>query len=219
MSRHLQREIEGLKKKILALGAMIETAVRDSVISIEKRDAVLAQQVIDNDAKIDQTEVDIEEDCLKILALHQPVAIDLRFIIAMLKINNDLERIGDMAVNIAERSKFLSTLPPVKIAFDFTLMADKTKTMVKNSLDAMVNMDCNLANKVRTGDNEIDAINRQMYEQTKKAMREHPDRIDTLVHLLGVSRSLERMADHATNIAEDVIYMVEGAIIRHQDKE
>lgn len=160
-------------------------------------------------------EVDLEEDCLKILALHQPVAIDMRFIVAVLKINNDLERIGDLSVNIAERAISLARQVRTETPFDFDGMAVKVQSMLHRSLDALVNSDARLAREVLTSDDEIDAIHRQMYEDVKKAIVECPDKIDSLIQLLAVSRNLERIADHTSNIAEDVIYLVDGEIIRH----
>ncbi len=216
MAKHLQREIENLKKKLLALGAIVETSVREATLSIESRDTVLAQKIIDNDIDIDNTEVEIEEDCLKILALHQPVAVDLRFIVAVLKINNDLERIGDLAVNIAERAVFLAGQPKVSISLDLVKMAHHAQTMLKKSLDALVNLDVRLAQKVCLSDDTIDAMNRQMYLEIQDAIVKNPEQMLSLIHLLSASRHLERIADHATNIAEDVIYMVEGQIIRHK---
>jgi len=215
MAKHLQRENDNLKKKILTLGTIIEDAVRQATLAVERRDADLAQKIIDNDVKVDHMEVEIEEDCLKILALHQPVAIDLRFIIAVLKINNDLERIGDLAVNIAERALFVATQPETNISLDFSGMAKKAKIMLKGSLDALVELDSNIARKVCADDDEVDAINRDMYIKVQDSMRQRPDQIKLLIHLLSISRHLERIADHATNIAEDVIYMIEGEIVRH----
>ncbi|NLX05986.1 MAG: phosphate signaling complex protein PhoU [Phycisphaerae bacterium] len=219
MSKHLQTEIERLKKMILTLGARVEESVRKAVTSIHLIDVELAREVIERDIDIDQTEVEVEEECLKILALHQPVAIDLRFIIAALKINNDLERIADLAVNVAERTAFLATQPRISVPFDFPTMAQKAKTMLKNSLDALVNMDAELAKKVCASDDEVDAINREMYEAVKDAIRQHPEWLDSLIHYLSVSRHIERIADHATNIAEDVIYMVAGEIVRHRPED
>lgn len=216
MPAHLKKEIDNLKKELLTLCGMVEDSFWQAVKSIKNRDVKLAEKVIDSDIEIDQMEVKVEEDCLKILALHQPVAIDLRFIITALKINNDLERIGDLAVNIAERSQFLSVQKPIDMLFDFETMAEKTQAMVKKSLDALVNIDCDLANQVCQADDEIDAINRQMYDQIKGQIKQAPENIETLIHLLSVSRHLERIADHATNIAEDVIYMVKGEIVRHK---
>jgi phosphate transport system protein len=219
MPKHLQREIENLKKKILDLGARIETVVHEAIRSIEERDVVLAQKIIDEDIEIDHTEVEVEEDCLKILALYQPVAIDLRFIVAILKINSDLERIGDLAVNIAERSVFLASVQQVNASFDFVLMSKKTESMLNKCLDALVNLSSELAIEVCTDDDEVDAMNRQMYLRVQDAIQTHPDQIPSLIHLLSVSRHLERIADHATNIAEDVIYMVEGRIVRHKTED
>ena len=215
MSIHLLREIETLKRKILSLSAVVENNVRLAVRSVAERDADLARRVIEADREVDQTEVEIEESCLKILALYQPVAQDLRFIVAVLKINNDLERIGDLAVNVAERAAFLATQPPPELAFDLPAMADKTRTMLKRSLDALLNMDPALAQTVCASDEEVDALNREMYARVNAAVHTRPAALDALNHLLGVSRHLERIADLATNIAEDVIYMVEARIVRH----
>ena len=219
MPAHLFREIENLKKEILTLGAMAETAVRDATSAIENRDEALARRVIDNDIKLDDMEVQIEENCLKTLALHQPVAIDLRFIIAVLKINSDLERVGDLAVNVAERAAFLATQPPVDISFDFQAMARKAQEMLKRSLDSLVNLSAEQAREVLLGDDEIDAMNRRMYLIVQDAIRTHPDQTESLIHMLSASRHLERIADHATNVAEDVIYMIEGVIVRHKAEE
>jgi phosphate transport system protein len=216
MPKHLQKEIENLKKKLLALGARVEIAVRDAAISIEKLDEDLARKVIDDDASIDQTEVDVEEECLKILALHQPVAIDLRFIVAVLKINSDLERVGDLAVNLAERTLFLSDQPKVNISLELLDMARHARQMLKKSLDSLVNLDASLAQEVCASDDVIDNMNRQMYYKVQDAILKHPEHIPSLIHLLSASRHLERIGDHATNIAEDVIYMIEGRIVRHK---
>ena len=216
MPVHLKKEIDNLKKELLTLCGMAEDGLWQAVKSIENRDVKLAEKVIDSDIEIDRMEVKVEENCLKILALYQPVATDLRFIITALKINNDLERIGDLAVNIAERSQFLSAQKPIDMFFDFEAMAEKTQAMVKKSLDALVNIDCDLAGEVCRADNEIDAIDRQMHDQVKGQIEQSPENIETLIHLLSVSRHLERIADHATNIAEDVIYMVKGEIVRHK---
>ena len=216
MSVHLKKEVDSLKKELLILCGMVEDNLWQAVKSIKNRDVDLAKKVIDSDPEIDQMEIRVEEDCLKILALYQPVAIDLRFIITALKINNDLERIGDLAVNIAERSQFLSAQKSTGTFFDFETMAEKTQTMVKRSLDALVNIDCDLARQVCQNDDEIDTLNREMYDQVKSKIKQSPEDIETLIHQLSVSRHLERIADHATNIAEDVIYMVKGEIVRHK---
>jgi len=216
---HMQREIEKLKKLVLTLGADVEECVHKAVQSLESRDRALAEQVIGGDEEVDRSEVFLEEECLKILALYQPVAIDLRFVIAVLKINNDLERIGDLAVNIAERAMYLAAQEPVVIPFDFVGMADKTQLMLKRSLDALVNMDTREAWEVCAMDDEVDAINRQMYEQVQEGIRQRPDQMPSFIHCLSTSRHLERIADHATNIAEDVIYMVAGEIVRHKAED
>ncbi|MBN1846104.1 MAG: phosphate signaling complex protein PhoU [Sedimentisphaerales bacterium] len=219
MAIHLQREIDNLKKKILNLGALVESRVRKATLSIQNRNPDLARDVIETDLEIDYVEVDVEEECLKILALHQPVAVDLRFIIAVLKINNDLERIGDLAVNIAERALYLVSQPPLGVSLDFVGMARRVQRMLKNSLDALVNFSASLAKEVCLDDDEVDAMNRQMYLSVQQGIRSQPQRVEPLIHMLSVSRHLERIADHATNIAEDVIYMVEGEIVRHKTEE
>jgi phosphate transport system protein len=219
MPAHLFREIENLKREILTLGAMAETAVRDATYAIGSRDESLAQTVIRNDDRLDEMEVQIEENCLKTLALHQPVAIDLRFIVAILKINNDLERVGDLAVNVAERAAFLATQPPVDISFDFRAMARQAQEMLKKSLDALVNLSAQQAREVLASDDEIDAMNRQMHLIVQDAIHAHPDQTGSLIHMLSASRHLERIADHATNIAEDVIYMIDGVIVRHKAED
>lgn len=217
MALHLQNEINKLKKDILKLGAIVEDAVYQAVESIEKRDLKLAQDVIQCDSEIDQMEVDLEEECLKILALHQPVANDLRFVVAVLKINNDLERIGDLAGNIAERARLLASKDKIQIAFDFVAMAAKVQKMLKQSLDSFVNTDVTLARQVCTSDDEVDQINRGMYSQVQQLIPKNLDKLEQLIQHIAVSRNLERIADHATNIAEDVIYMIEGQIVRHTE--
>lgn len=219
MPAHLLREIENLKKEILRLGAMAEQAVRQAATALDQRDENLARDVIENDIKLDEMEVQVEETCLKILALHQPVAIDLRFIIAVLKINNDLERVGDLAVNVAERAAFLATQPPLDISFDFQEMTRKAQAMLTKSLDALVNLSVREAREVLAGDDEIDAMNRHMFFIVQDAIHADPRDTETLIHLLSASRHLERIADHATNIAEDVVYMIEGEIIRHKAED
>jgi len=215
MSQHLHREIEQLKKKILALGATVENSVREAVSAVERRDPQLAERIIRRDKEIDQLEVDLEEDCLKILALHQPVAIDLRFIVAVLKINNDLERIGDLSVNLAERAQLLGESPQIMVPFDFVAIAEKTQQMLRLSLDSLVNLSASTARDVCRMDDEVDTLNREAFNLVKNAIRRGPEHADVLIAYLSVSRYLERIADHATNIAEDVIYMTEGFIARH----
>jgi len=219
MTIHLIKEIDKLKKMLLSLSAMVEESVQRAVKALDTRDAALAQRVIDYDVEIDKKEVDVEEECLKILALHQPVAIDLRLIIAILKMNNDLERIADLAVNIAERAAFLATQEQLPLRFNFVQMGEKAQDMLRKSLDALVNLDVNLAREVCAADDGVDAMNREAYLAVQEAIRRHPDRMEALIHLLSISRHIERIADHATNIAEDVIYMCEGQIVRHHTED
>lgn len=219
MSRHLQIEIDRLKQQILKVAGVVEESVLVAVRSLERRDRALARTVIDNDRQVDELEVEVEEDCLKVLALHQPVAIDLRLIIAVLKINNDLERIGDLAVNIAERAAYLASADPIEIPFDLPVMVEKTVRMLKQSLDALVGLDVGLARIVRAGDDEVDAINREAFDQVQRRVLENPGQMERLMHVLSIARHLERIADLATNIAEDVIYMVEGEIVRHRSED
>jgi phosphate transport system protein len=215
MSRHLHRELEKIKKKMLSLGAMAEERVRMAVEAVESRDADIARKIIESDWELDGMEVEIEEECLKILALYQPVAVDLRFLVATIKINNDLERIGDESVNIADRVAIMAKRPPMQFAFNYAPMAERTQAMLKMSLDALVNLDVELAFKVITMDDEVDAIQTQAYDRIKETIKEHPDRVGYLINLLQISRHLERVADHSTNIAEEVIYLIDGEIVRH----
>ncbi len=214
--KHFSREMEKIKKLILSLGTMVEERVRMATKAIEDNDAILAQQIIKSDYEVDEMEVDIEEECLKVLALHQPVAVDLRFIIAVIKINNELERIGDQAVNIAERVGVTAKSEQLEKFFDYSAMGEKAQTMLKMSLDALVHMDYDQAFSVVRMDDEVDAIKEQAYDRVKRAMGDHPpDKLGYLINLLLISRHLERLADHATNIAEEVIYLIEGEIVRH----
>ena len=220
MSQHFLREVERLKKRILALSAKVEENVRRAVTSVEQRDRDLAVQAIECDTEIDRKEVEVEEECLKILALYQPVAIDLRFIVAVLKINNDLERIGDLAVNIAEHGAFLAVKKRTIVPFDLPGMTNIAQAMLKNSLSALVNLDTKLAKDVCAMDDELDTINREMYGRVEAEMRNQRDEnLSSLIHFMGISRHLERIGDLASNIAEDVIYMVDGEIIRHRAED
>jgi phosphate transport system protein len=213
--RHLQRETDRLKRKILALGAQVEESLRLAFQAIEQRDAAKARKVIATDVLIDQTEVEIEEDCLKILALYQPVAGDLRFVAAVIKINSELERIGDLAENIAKRALELLDEFPVQAPATVTVMADRAGTILEHALDALVRQDAVTAREVLVADLEIDALYGQLLEELKEVLRGDQDHLDAIVLLFSVARYLERLADHATNIAEDVLYMVEGEIRRH----
>jgi phosphate transport system protein len=215
MSVHLQREIERVKKSILALCAIVEDQVQMAVRALLDRDVELARNVEQRDKDIDQREVEVEEECLKILALHQPVAIDLRFIVAAMKINSDLERIGDLAVNIARKAVSFIEETQMEIRFDIAGMWEKTQAMLRDSIDALVNMNGVLAADVCRRDDEVDRIKHEIRMGVEEAIRREPQQVRPLMRLLAVSRNLERIADCATNIAEDVIYMSEGRIIRH----
>jgi phosphate transport system protein len=215
MSVHLQREINHLKKRLLSLCALVEDQVHLAVRALLERDEESAAAVERRDAEIDQIEVEVEEECLKTLALHQPVAIDLRLVVAALKINNDLERIGDLAVNIARKAAAFAREPPIDIPFDIAGMWQKTQAMLRDSLDALVNVDAKLAQQVCLRDDEIDRLKHEFRLRTEELIARNPERTSALLRLAAVTRNLERIADCATNIAEDVIYMVEGRIARH----
>ena len=219
MTKHFRKELEKIKKQILTLGSMVEELVQMGVNAIENRDTELANQIIKKDLEIDEKEVEIEEECLKVLALHQPVAIDLRFLIAVIKINNDLERIGDQSVNIAQRIRVIAKREQPDFFFEYSPMGEKAQTMLKMSLDALINMDDDIAWKVLQLDDEVDQMQKEAYDCIKSAIGEHPDKIGYLINLLLISRHIERMADHATNIAEEVIYLIEGEIVRHAQHE
>jgi len=215
MSQHLQKELAALKEKIIYMGTEVEERVYRATVSLINRNQQMAQVVLAGDHEIDLLEVNIEEDCLKLLALYQPVAIDLRFIISVLKINSDLERVGDLAVGIAERSSFLIDQPEITIAFDMAAMMHVVESMLTRSIESLVSMDVQKAYRVRSDDDRVDAMNRDMYALVKEEMAKSPEHINILLQNLSISRHLERIADHASNIAEDVIYMVNAEIIRH----
>ena len=219
MTQHIHRQIDALKQKILYVGTLVEEAIAKAISALINRDAVMAQKVIANDAVIDRMEVEVEEECLKILALYQPVANDLRFVVATLKINNDLERMGDLAKNIAKRTSYLAGAETMEVPVDFRGMAMQAQQMVKQSLDALVNADAALARQVRDEDDEVDESRQRIRQQVLAAIRRNPERTEYLLKFNSVSKHLERLADMATNVAEDVIYMVEGEIVRHQTKE
>ncbi|MBU2509750.1 phosphate signaling complex protein PhoU [bacterium] len=216
MSKHFHNELEKIKKMILSLSAVVEERVNMVVKAIQDIDSDLARDIINRDFEIDKKEVEIEEECLKIMALHQPVAVDLRFLIAVIKINNDLERIGDQAVNIAERVVVIDRQNPCNFAFDYSDMAGKAQTMFSISLDALINLDTKMAYQVLAMDDEVDRFQNQAYDAFKVAMQDNRDCLGFLLNLFLVSRHLERLADHATNIAEEVIHLIDGEIIRHR---
>jgi len=214
--KHIERQIELLKQKILNVGALVEEAIANAISALINRDANLAQRVIGDDSVIDQMEVEVEEDCLKTLALYQPVAADLRFVVAILKINNDLERMGDLAKNIAKRASYLAKKDPLELPSNIREMANNVQSMVKLSLDSLVNGSPALARQVRAEDDAVDVQREAIRDQILNTIREMPERVESLLKLNSVSKHLERIADMATNVAEDVIYMVEGEIVRHK---
>ncbi|MFN0058102.1 MAG: phosphate signaling complex protein PhoU [Planctomycetota bacterium] len=214
--KHLVRDLENLKKEILTVGSLVEEATNKAITSLVDRRPELAEEVLAGDDEIDKLEVTIEEECLKVLALHQPVASDLRFVVTILKVNNDLERMGDHAANIAERAAFLCSQPPIEFPGDLRRMALKVRDMVRGSLDALVNVDMNIARKVMGADATIDVLHRDMFQGLQDLMRRQPDSIERAVNTLSASRHLERIADLCTNIAEDVVFLVEGEVVRHR---
>ncbi len=219
MSVLFRRQMDKLKQSMLNLSALVEANFQEAIDAVRQRDAKKAQRVIDRDHDVDLKEVDIEEECLATLALYQPVAHDLRFIVAVLKMNNDLERIGDLAANIAGHAIEMSkTEPVVEDACGLYEMASKAQMMLKRSLDALVNFDADLAGEVRRMDDDVDALHGKMYDGVEQHMHQQPDLLTQYIRLLSCGRHVERIADHATNIAKDVIYLVRGEIIRHAKK-
>lgn len=217
MSMHLRRAIDKLMEQLIALSALVEESVKLAVQSLEEGDSQLAHQVIEDDKIIDHKEIDIEEECLKIFALHQPVARDLRFLVAVLKINNDLERIGDLAQNICKHAIRILNKPLLEKNFDRSILEiyNKVLPMLKDSLNSIVNLDANTANNILSADNEVDRLHRGFAQEMVDEIKKNPEGIETLIHYLHIARHLERIADHTTNIAEDIIYLTKGEIVRH----
>lgn len=215
MAKHLQRDLDQLAKDLLTMGALVEDATNKAISALTRRNRVLAQEVAAGDGAINDRENQIEESALKILALHQPVAADLRFIITALKVNNDLERIGDHAVSIAERAETLADLDPVPLPDEFHKLVEVVQHMVHDSLNALVERDAQLARSVCMIDDEVDRIHRFMYSAMQSVMRENSAYIEPAINAISATRHMERIADLATNIAEDVVFMVEGEILRH----
>jgi phosphate transport system protein len=216
MSKHLERDLDNLKQDLLTLAASVEEALHKAIRALQERDARLAQEVIDGDDRIDADENHVEEECLKMLALHQPVAIDLRRVAAAMKINGELERMADLAEDIAERAVHLAGLRPMTVPAKLQRMTDLTTSMVRQSLDAFVDLDARLARTVCRLDDEVDRYNTEIIAELIAAMRASPDQLEAGLSFFSATRHLERIADHATNIAEDVVYLVEGEIIRHR---
>jgi phosphate transport system protein len=216
MTKHIERQVGQLKERILRVGTLVEEAISKSITALINRDGNLAQRVIMNDEEIDRMEVEVEEECLKILALYQPVAADLRFVVAVLKINNDLERMGDLAKNIAKRVAQLTSGKPYELPPEIRTMAMKAQEMVKQSLDAVVNADPALARQIREEDDAVDLGRQKIRRRVLQGIKDDPEDVENLLRINSVSKHIERIADMATNIAEDVVYMVEGDIVRHR---
>jgi phosphate transport system protein len=215
MQRHFHEELEALKQTLLAMGGLVEDQIRRVMKALLERDDVLAQEVIDRDRQVNTYDVEVDEQCVSLLALHQPAAGDLRFITTTMKIVTDLERIGDQAVNIGQRVLELNREPQLKPYIDLPRMAERAQRMVKESLDAFVAGDTALARQVCAEDAEVDALKEQIFRELLTFMMEDPRAIPRAIRLILISRFLERVADHATNIAEMVIYLVEGKMVRH----
>ncbi len=210
-----QRELEELKENLLKMATLVEGTIHDAVHSLVKRDSDLANQIFEREKQINEMELLIDDMCLKLLARRQPMAVDLRFITSAMKITTDLERMGDQAVNIAERAISLNQEPQLKPYIDLPRMADIAQSMVKDVLDAFVQRDVTLARSVCERDDLVDGLNDQVFRELLTYMMSDPKTITRAVHLMIVARCLERIADHATNIAEDVIFMVEAKVIKH----
>ena len=215
METHFQQELNKLKEQLLKMAGLAERAISNAIEALVKRDTPLAEKTITEDEKINEMEILVDDLCLKLLALHQPLAADLRFITSAMRINTELERIGDLSVNIAERAISLDQEPQLKPYIDLPRMAEITQSMVKDVLDAFVNGDARLARSVCERDDQVDALNDQVFRELLTYMMSDPKTITRAVHLIIVSRCLERIADHATNIAEGVIFMVQALVIKH----
>jgi phosphate transport system protein len=216
MAEHLHRELHDLKQQVVYVGSLVEDALDKAIRALATRNAALAREVMDADQEIDRMEVAVEEDCLKILALYQPVAYDLRFVVAVLKINNDLERMGDLARNIAKRVIYLVRFSQWSVSADFREMARVCQQMVKHSLDALVTANSQLARQVRADDDKVDEIRDRISDMISQRIAAEPEQMELLMKLFSIARHLERLADMATHVAEEVIHMVDGAIVRHR---
>ncbi len=218
MSLYLSKEINKLKKLMSELSTKVEDSMKQAVYATVNNDLKIAKEVIKNDKVIDELEIELEEECLKILALHQPVAIDLRYVVACLKMNNDLERIGDLSASIAKNVKYVSEIEHLDSFKQNFLgeMMELAQMMLKNSLDALFNLDKELAEKVCSDDDAVDDLNDRNHQIALEEIKKTPENSRFFLKLLGMSRNIERIADYSTNIAEDIIYMINGNIVRHQ---
>jgi phosphate transport system protein len=214
--KHLLRDLDNLQRSIVSMAAAVEEAVYKAIRALQERQVGLAEEVLDGEDEIDEHENRIEEDCLKMLALHQPVATDLRRIVVALRIINDLERMGDLATDIGERATVLARLPAIPVPPQLQKMTDLTISMVRQALDAFVNLDTRLARTVCRIDDEVDQYNRECIDELIKLMKQSPANVEAGLSMFSAVRHLERIADHATNIAEEVVYLVQGELIRHR---
>ena len=219
MERHFDQELEALKEQLLRMGGRAEAIIQKAIEALKRREPMLAEEVIEDDKAIDRMEIDIVERCISLLALRQPMAVDLRFITAALKITNDLERVGDHAANIAQSALKLSPLPPLKPLVDIPRMADMASSMLHEALDAFVKRDAATARRLVRRDDEVDDLNRQLFRELVSFMIEDPSTITRAMELVLVARNLERVADLATNVAEEVVFIAEARIIKHHAED
>jgi len=217
MTVHLERDLDSLKKDIVHLGSLVQSSTQSVIEFLRTKSEQQLQSVLESEEQINGLEVDIEENCLKILALHQPVAIDLRFIIVIMKVNNDLERMGDQAVNISQRVKALIEGPELSISLPIDEMTTAIQKMVALSLDALVGQDPTIARKVVEMDDIVDDLNAKTYDIVRETIEANPSLVNSAMSMATISSNLERIGDLCTNIAEEVIFMVEGQVIRHQN--
>ncbi|MCB1197543.1 MAG: phosphate signaling complex protein PhoU [Bdellovibrionota bacterium] len=216
MSKHLRNDLQHLKKELLFIGMTVEEAVEKSMRAFRKGDVDTARKIIEDDEVINAKEVEIEEECLKLLALYQPVAKDLRFLATVIKINNDLERMGDISAKISKRTISMAKELPIELPDQLKEMIQVTKTMVKDSLDAFFRQDASDSRQICKRDVIVDKLNKEIFRLVREKMQADPNNIDQYLDIVTATKSIERIADLATNIAQDVVYMVEGEIIRHK---
>jgi phosphate transport system protein len=216
MSIHLQRDLDALHRDLLTMCATVESMIHMAVDELRHPSFEQARELTEKDDEIDRMDVHLEEECLKMLALHQPVAIDLRRITSVMKISAELERVADLGVNIAERACGIAASPEITVPDNMQEMSHQALDMLHRSIDAYVQLDAELARQVCSEDELVDELNRRIIDELTQTMKRAPNLIEPAMHLFSASRQIERVADHATNIAEDVVYLVEGEIIRHR---
>ncbi|MEL6104750.1 MAG: phosphate signaling complex protein PhoU [Planctomycetota bacterium] len=216
MSKLLEREITSLREQLVSQFMVVEQMIQMAVRSLVQRRPDFADRVMESDAGVDETDVKIEEECLRLLALHQPVTVDMRWLVTVIKVNGELERMADAACNIAERAKALALFPTFRVPDELNEMVDQAIGMVRRALDSFVNSDARMASDVIEMDDLVDALNRVIIDQLHEDMKQDPDLIEPAIHCFSASRHLERIADLAENLAEEVIYLVRGEIVRHK---